>query len=305
MARTLENLIGQIGSLPTLPSVLVRVTDLVNNPKTSALQLSRIILDDQALTARLLRLVNSPFYGFPRRIATVTEAVTILGFHPVRNLLMTAAVVDLLSAEETPEFSPAQLWAHAVGTAVAAGLLARHTRHEDREELFVAGLLHDVGKLVEFQFCRKEFQATLELARGEDIPVRLAEQRVLGFSHDQVGRALAERWKLPLRLSEAVACHHRPDLAQDAKREAAIVHVADVLSHAIGLGTEKDGGVPQLDAAAWERLRIPVTLIEPLLQDLEEQHREALAILLPSLSGRPGQTEGPAPSRVEGLAHVG
>jgi putative nucleotidyltransferase with HDIG domain len=286
MALSLEGMIEQIGALPTLPSVLLRVNDLVNNPKTSALQLSRIILDDQALTARLLRLVNSPFYGFPRRIATVTEAVTILGFHPVRNLLMTASVVDLLSAEGTPEFSPAKLWEHSVGTAVAAGLLARYTRHEDREEVFVAGLLHDVGKLVEFQLLRKEFKAALILARSENLPLRVAEKRILGFSHDQSGRALAEHWKLPLRLSEAVACHHRPDLAQDAKREAAIVHVADILCHAIGLGEDTDAAVPPLDEAAWERLHLPATVLEALLGELEEQHQEALAILVPSVGER-------------------
>jgi putative nucleotidyltransferase with HDIG domain len=294
--QALDRLIAQIGSLPTLPSVLIQVTDLVNNPKTSALQLSRIILDDQALTARLLRLVNSPFYGFPRRIATVTEAVTILGFHPVRNLLLTASMVDLLSAEESAEFSPADFWGHAVGTAVAAGLLARYTRHEDREEAFVAGLLHDVGKLVEYQFLRKQFVMVLALARAEDIPTRMAEQRVLGFGHDQAGRALAERWKLPFRLSEAIACHHRPDLALEAKREAAIVHVADVLAHAMGLGSDGNDAVPRLDPEAWERLKFPLTALEALMDELEVQHQETLAILLPAPRRHATQSEG--------LAHV-
>jgi len=147
MATKLDQLVQQIGSLPTLPSVIVRVNEQVANPKTSALDLARTILEDQSLTARLLRLVNSPFYGFPRRIATVTEAVTILGFAPVRSLLLTASVVDLLVGEETPDFSPTGLWEHSVGAAVGAGLIARYTRHEDREEVFVAGLLHDVGKL--------------------------------------------------------------------------------------------------------------------------------------------------------------
>ncbi len=294
--QVLDRLVGQIGSLPTLPSVLIRVTDLVNNPKTSALHLSRVILDDQALTARLLRLVNSPFYGFPRRIATVTEAVTILGFHAVRSLLLTAAVVDLLSGEETVEFSPAKFWEHSVGTAVAAGLLARCCRDEDREEAFVAGLLHDVGKLVEYQFLRKEFLAVLALVRSEDVPMRAAEQRVMGFSHDQVGRTLAEHWKLPYRLSEAVACHHRPDLAQDAKREAAIVHVADVLARALALGSDGDDAVSRLEPEAWERLKIPLTALEGLMEELELRHRETLAILLPN-----AQLTVISP---EGLAHV-
>jgi HD-like signal output (HDOD) protein len=291
MAMKLDHLVQQIGSLPTLPSVIVRVNEQVGNPKTSALDLARTILEDQSLTARLLRLVNSPFYGFPRRIATVTEAVTILGFAPVRSLLLTASVVDLLVGEETPDFSPTGLWEHSVGAAVGAGLLARYTRHEDREEVFVAGLLHDVGKLVLFHFLTKEFLAVLETSRREDIPIRTAEQRLLGFTHDQVGRLLAERWKLPVRLSEAIGCHHRPDLAQVGKREAALVHVAEALTRALGLGSGGDDAVPMLEPETWRRLGLQTTVLEPLMIELEEQYADARAILLSSLDNRPRRAE--------------
>ncbi len=287
MATRLDNLVQQICSLPTLPMVLQRVIDLVNNPKTSAFQLSRVILGDQALTARLLRLVNSPFYGFPRRIAAVTEALTILGFYQVRNLLLTVTVVDLLGAEETPEFSTLKFWEHSVGTAVAAGVLAQHTRHEDREELFVAGLLHDVGKLVEFQFLPKEFLKVLARVRAEDLSVRVAEQQVLGFSHDQVGRLLADQWKLPIRLTEAITCHHRPELAQVAKREAAIVHLADILCCALGLGSGGDDAVPPLEEGAWQSLRLPLSALEPLMAELEEKYEEARDLLLARPQARP------------------
>jgi len=296
MAMKLDNLIQQIGSLPTLPSVIVRVNEQVNNPKTSALDLARTILEDQSLTARLLRLVNSPFYGFPRRIATVTEAVTILGFHPVRNLLLTASIVDLLVTEETPEFSPTHLWEHSVATAVGAGLLARYTRHEDREEVFVAGLLHDVGKLVLFHLVTKDYLKVLGVARTEDVAIRVAEQRILGFTHDQVGGLLAERWKLPVRLSEAVAYHHRPDLAQTAKREAAIVHAADIFTRALGLGSGGDDAVPALEPESWRRLGLPGDALEALMGELDEQYEEARAIILNS-----GE---PSPRRIERVAHV-
>lgn len=286
MAPRLEFLVQQIDSLPTLPTILQRVTEMVNNPKTSAVQLSRIILDDQAMTARLLRLVNSPFYGFPRRIATVTEAVTILGFHALRNLVLTASVVDLLGADESVEFSPTRLWEHSISTAVAAGLLARYTRHDDREELFVGGLLHDVGKLVLYQFARREFLAAVSRARTGEMSLREAETALLGYSHDQVGRLLLERWKLPVRQAEAIACHHRPAVAQLAKREAAIIHLADILARALALGSGGDEFVPPLQAEAWERLELPVTVLDGLLEELEEQYTETQEILLAPLRQR-------------------
>ncbi len=296
MAPRLEYLVQQLNSLPMLPAVIVRVNEQLNNPKTSALELARTILGDQALTARLLRLVNSPFYGFPRRISTVTEAVTILGFQPVRNLLLTSSVVDLLATEDTPDFSPGALWEHSVGTAVAAGLLARYTRHEEQEEVFVAGLLHDVGKLVMFHCIPKDYIKVIEAMRLEDLVMRAAEQKLLGFAHDQVGRLLTERWKLPVRLSEAIGCHHRPDLAQMSKREAAIVHMADVIARSIGFGSGGDDAVPPLDAQAWGRIGLPASTIETLVPEIEERYAEARTIILSQLENRPRRTAS--------LAHV-
>jgi len=291
MAPRLETLVQHIGSLPTLPTVLLRVNDLVSNPKTSAHQLSRVIMEDQSLTVRLLRLVNSPFYGFPRRISTVTETLTILGFNQVRNLLLTVTVVDLLGAEESEEFSPLRLWQHSVATAVAASVLAKCTGHEDREELFVAGLLHDVGKLVAFQVARKYFVQVIQVVRARDLLLRDAEQEVFGYSHDQVGRLLAEQWKLPVRLTETIACHHRPDLAQLAQREASIIHLADILSRALGLGSGGDDGVPPLSAEAWHRVRLAQSALGGLMKDIEVQYEEAQALLLRQTKVRPGPTE--------------
>ena len=291
MAPRLETLVQHIGSLPTLPTVLLRVNDLVGNPKTSAQQLSRVIMEDQSLTVRLLRLVNSPFYGFSRRISTVTETLTILGFNQVRNLLLTVTVVDLLGAEESEEFSPMRLWQHSVGTAVAASVLAKRTGHEDREVLFVAGLLHDVGKLVAFQVARKYFLQVIQLVRTRDMLLRDAEQEVFGYCHDQVGRLLAEQWKLPVQLAETIACHHRPDLAQLAQREAAIIHLADILSRALGLGSGGDDGVPPLSAEAWHRLRLVESALGGLMKEIEEQYEEAQALLLRQTKVRPGPAE--------------
>jgi putative nucleotidyltransferase with HDIG domain len=222
----------------------------------------------------------------------VTQAVAILGFNPIRNLLLTSSVVHLLSPEETGELSRVKLWEHSVGTAVAAGLIARYTRHDDREELFVAGLLHDVGKLLEFRFLRPQFLEVLRLSHAEDIPIREAELRVLGFSHDQVGRVLGERWKLPLRLTETIAFHHHPDGAPSAPREAAIIHLADILSRALSLGSGGDDAVPPLDREAWDRVGLPLAVLEPLMDEIEAQYEYAVRSLMASSdkAAGPGQS---------------
>jgi HD-like signal output (HDOD) protein len=160
----------------------------------------------------------------------------------------------------------------------------------------VAGLLHDVGKLVLFHLVTQDYLKVLGVARAEDVAIRVAEQRILGFTHDHVGGLLAERWRLPVRLSEAVAYHHRPDLAQTAKREASIVHAADVFTRALGLGSGGDDAVPALEPESWRRLGLPGDALEALMGELEEQYVEARGILLNSSEH--------SPRRIERVAHA-
>jgi len=222
-----DRLFSHVRSLPCLPPVLVTAMQVIRDPAASAAELAAVIRKDPGLSAEVLRLVNSSFYGFRRRIGTVTEAVTLLGFSPVRHLLVAAAVLDLLDVEESVEFSPARFWEHAVATGLLAAELAGGAGRDQREELFLAGLLHDVGKLIEYQLLRREFMAVLSLARTAEIPICLAEDQLLGVTHEAVGGFLADEWRLPEAVRQAIRHHHAPELAETAAWEAAAVHVAD------------------------------------------------------------------------------
>ena len=271
-----NHLLDRIEALPSLPPVLLRVTELLQDAHASTGMVAQAILRDPALTADVLRLVNSSFYGFPRRITTVTEAVTLLGAEAIRQLLLTAGVMHVLAGRETPEFSPTRLWAHSFATGVGAGLLARKAQRPQPEELVVAGLLHDVGKLVESQIFPAEFTAALAVARAEDVPLHTAERWLLGFTHTEAGQALAEKWRFPTRLAEILAVHHAPDQAREAPWEAAAVHVADALAQALSLGESGTDAVPPLAAGAWDALGLPQALLAPLLEELDGHVRPVL-----------------------------
>ena len=271
----LNRIIGKIEDLPTLPRTVLKITELVNNPKSSARDLSRIITDDQVLTARLLKLVNSSFYGFPQRISTVTGAIVLLGFDAIRNLLLTTSVFDVFSNPTRPsKFSQEKFWDHSLGCAVGAKVIGNFMRHDKIEELFVSGLLHDIGKIVEMMFLPKEFSKMTVLVKNENTLLREAEMAVLGYTHAEIGKLLGERWNLPPKLISVIGHHHEPEAAGPFTLEAAIIHLADIFCRSLSIGSGGDDKMPALDPFAWETLKIKTHAIEPILEEIKKEFED-------------------------------
>jgi putative nucleotidyltransferase with HDIG domain len=265
----LRRIIARVEDLPTLPRTVLRITELVNDPRASAKDLSIIITDDQVLTARLLKLVNSSFYGFPQRVSTVTGAIVLLGFDAIRNLLLTTSVLDLFPARIAHvRRDQEQLWDHSLACAIGAKSIGNFLRHDKLEELFVAGLLHDIGKIVEMMFLPDEFARITERVRAEGVLISSAEQDLLGCTHADIGRLLAERWNLPAKLVGVIARHHTPAAAGAFAIESSIVHLSDILTRALDLGSGGDDQVPPLDKAAWELLKLKTGAVDAIMASM-------------------------------------
>jgi HD-like signal output (HDOD) protein len=268
-------IIAGIEDLPTLPRTVLKITELVNDPKSSAKDLARVITDDQVLTARLLKLVNSSFYGFPQRISTVTAAIVLLGFDAIRNLLLTTSVFDLFTSKNRKNRSDLEkFWDHSLGCAVGAKVIGNHLRHDKIEELFVSGLLHDIGKIVEIVFLPREFSQVAEAVRNKNVLMITAENEVLGYNHAELGKLLGERWNLPVKLVHVIAHHHQPHFAGSFAMEAAIVHLADIFCRALNLGSGGDQKIPPLDKPAWESLKIKTTAIQPIMETMVAEFKD-------------------------------
>jgi len=247
----LKHRIQKLGGLPTLPQVVDKIMSMIDRPETSAEDLGRLIEKDQVLSAKVLQLANSPFYGFPARIASVSHAVIVLGLNVVKGLTLGATVFDMMKVAGMD-----QLWRHSLGVAMMAHILANRLGHKNPEELFVAGLLHDLGKVV-VSVKLPEIASKIEDAvRERDMYMRDAEQEILGLTHAEVAGWLATAWHLPTVLKEPIMYHHQPMLAKGAPMQTAIVHVADVLVKAMGCGSSGDEFVPALSAEAWAAMKL-------------------------------------------------
>lgn len=274
-SRNVDRIIRNVADLPTLPAAVLHITQIVNNPKASARDLAGIITSDQVLTARLLRLVNSSFYGFPQKISTVTGAIVLLGFDAIRHLLLSTSIFHLFSSPNgDARFHLDAFWDHSLGCALAAKVIGSRMRYEQVEELFVAGLLHDIGKIIEVLYFPDEFQQIAKGVSERNILMLDAEMQILGLSHAEIGAALAEAWRLPPKLIQAVGFHHHPADTEHFRREAAVVHLADILCRALDLGSGGDMRMPCLDAVAWDHLDIEIAALESILDEIDAGFRD-------------------------------
>jgi putative nucleotidyltransferase with HDIG domain len=249
--------VQSIIQLPALPTVALEVIQMVDNPKTSASTLGKLISSDQSLTAKVLKIANSPFYGFPKKISTVDFAIIILGFDALKEIVISISLVSSLQKKSDSLFDGKAFWDHAIVTGVIARRLARDLGYRVSGEVFVGGLLHDMGISILHRYFTNEFRRIVEIARESDLTFLEAEESVLQITHAHVGGWLAERWNLPDHLGEAITQHHCPGEAKKNKELVALVHCADVLASRINnkSSVEFDKGV-ELDPVALSNLKL-------------------------------------------------
>ncbi len=243
-------------NLPALPSLAMEVVEMVDNPKTSASQLGKVISTDQALTAKVLKIANSPFYGFPKKISTIDFAIIVLGFDALKEIVISISLVSSLQKKSDNYFDSKAFWDHSISTGVIARKLARDLGYRISGEVFVGGLLHDMGVSVMHRYFNNEFKRIVDIARESELTFTEAEESVMGVTHAEIGSWLAERWNLPDHLAEAVLVHHNPSKAEINPELAAIIHCADVFAGRINeTPVEFDKGIA-FDPAALERLQL-------------------------------------------------
>lgn len=269
---TIKQQVRRIKNLPTIPGIVAKISRLVENPETSAAEVGRLIAQDQVLSAKVLRMANSAFFGMSRKISSIPQALVILGFDVVKGLVLTSSVFDMIQK------SMSGLWEHSIGCAAASGALAQLMGRDDAEEVLVAGLLHDLGKVVLILNLPEEAERIKEAVEKKNISFYQAEKEILpDYTHAEIGQWLAEHWNLPESLAEPMRLHHTPERARLNPEHAAIVHLADIIIKAQGIGFSGDDLTPPLSPAAWEIIGLKTSdfpavmdILQPRLSSLSD-----------------------------------
>jgi len=222
----IEQVVAKVKDLPTLPDVVFKVNEVVNDPCTSATDLENVISRDQAIAAKVLKLVNSAFYGLPGRVDTLSRAIPLLGFSTVRNLVMSVTIFDISSVGE---FDMKNFWRHAFATSTAARAIGLADSLPDAETLSLAGLLHDIGKTVLLQHFAKQYHPVIELIEKKGLSFLQAEKKLYSIDHTLVGGILAEKWSFPPNLCAAIEHHHYPENAGNLVDFVSVVSSANVI----------------------------------------------------------------------------
>jgi putative nucleotidyltransferase with HDIG domain len=273
----LADVVANLRDLPSLPLIITELIASFEQDDVSIGQLASKVAQDQALAAKTLRLANSSFYGMSSKVKTIDQAISVLGFDSVRALVSATGIIDNFRGEPRGGFNFVAFWRHAVATALCAKSLAGLTGC-NRDFAFISGLLHDIGRLVLASRYPEQYGEAVAYALSHDCPMLDAERAVLGLDHTIVGRVLAHQWKFPDMIQRAIANHHAP-MQADLGGIPSVVHVANVLVHALDLAGSDAELVPPIAPDAWNSLRIDLAGLRQVFNDTESEFEEACQVL--------------------------
>lgn len=260
----LRNFILDTRTLPTLPGIVSKLNSLVENRKSSLQEMARLVSSDQVISARILRLANSPSYGF-YRVSTISNAMILLGVDVVKSLILSSSIFEIM------ENSVLGLWEHSLGAGVAANIIAKRLRLPECEEISTAALLHDIGKVIIRLKLDEEYEVVLRNNEEKGAVSDLIERQNFGTDHAEVGGWLAQNWNLPEKLSVPIRFHHNVDETEIHQVKASVVHMADVLIRASGFSQGGDTSVPRIQPTAWNRLGLNEGILAEIVEELEDK----------------------------------
>ena len=267
---TLDELIATVkktDNLPTLPKVLSTISEEIDNDNFSIKNIGELMSHDVSLSARILKIVNSPFYGFPQRIYSINHAIVLLGANVLKSIIISTSVFTAMK-ETMAGLSEHSLFCAFAAKHMAVKLKVQKINNIDPDIMFSAGLLHDIGKIIIATTFKDDFKKIIENADKSEKPLAAIEHEILNISHDQLGYMLTKEWNLPQSIYLPIKYHHNVNLADDFKAETAILNIADFLTRALGIGFSGASYLEKINIDALKILGIDIDFIKSVIEEI-------------------------------------
>jgi len=272
---TSDLILTRLDELPTLPTIVYELSRVINDPMSSTSDVEKIMSEDQSLTTKVLKLVNSAYYAIPGGVTSVSRAVAYIGFDTVNQLVLSASILKALETKGPQRYNMNEFWKHSIGVGIAAETIAKFVSHPTPADLFTCGLVHDMGKVALYTIDSELMLSVVERAQNFDISYIEAEGHLDIVPHTKIGQMLAQKWKLPLTIQATIAFHHQKEINQrnglqgDLHRNIDIVYLANLLTHAMKFGKSGHDKIFGAPRDVLDRLTLnPGTHLKPLLTDI-------------------------------------
>jgi len=284
-AAEIQELVSKASNLVSLPEVSLRVNELANDPDSTADEMGKVISQDPALVARMLKIANSAYYGLSTEVETITRAIAVLGTNKIRDLVLSTAASDAFDGIPNNLITMQDFWHHSLYCGLLAQILAKKSKKIHAESIFIAGLLHDIGQLLMFnQLPEKSHEAILLLMEGsEELETYEAERHIFGFDHMQVGAALIKSWKLSPVLEECVEFHHEPQKAKEFPAEVALINIANAVAVMADFDSmSEDDEIPMINPISWELTGLSKEDLPEAIKKAQDEIKEIESVLFPT-----------------------
>jgi HD-like signal output (HDOD) protein len=277
----IEKLRNGISNLPTLPTVYTSISEVMKDPNARIEKIAQVISADQASAFKILKVANSPFYGYRGKIDTVSQAIMFLGYGEIKNIIFALTVMSYFSKDKSVhKFRPVDFWAHSIAVGLTTRFIGSAIGERVLENYFLSGVLHDVGKLIFFELAAKEYEEVINLVNHKNMLIRDAETEILGIDHSKAGSILSEKWKLPSSVHNAIQNHHAGIVPGENKKLVASVHVADIVARALELGYPGDNFVPKPVPEVWQLLSLPPAYFHSISEKLHQEFENFIRMML-------------------------
>lgn len=267
----IEKIMTDVDNLPSFPMVYTALSNAMEDPNTTSDKLASLISSDPAAAMKILKVVSSPIYGLHGNIDTISQAILFLGFREVKNIVFALSVMNAFSKDKRlVNFRPMDFWAHSIGVGIATRMIGKARGEKNLENYFLAGVFHDIGKLLFLEFAHEEYARVLEIVEEKNCLIREAEMEVFGIDHARAGKLLAGKWKLSQKIQDTIYHHHEGVLPDGKNDLVAAVHVGDIIARITSLGYPGDNLVPEPNFDVWNQLNLPKGFFTSMRKDLQK-----------------------------------